>query len=128
MGVFDKWKDKLVDRAAKAAAEQSAAAAKLAARKSAEAALAAAKGAGRKLEEALFGEREAELPATTKENAAEKKQRADEMGARLREADRRVKEREQAERDREARAARDARLEREVDADLAALKKKLDRS
>lgn len=128
MGVFDKWKDKLVERATKAAAEQSAAAAKLAARKSAEAALAAAKGAGRKLEEALFGEREAEVPTTSKATAAEKKQRADEMGVRLREADRRTKERDQADREREARATRDERLEREVDADLAALKKKLDRS
>lgn len=127
MGVFDKWKDKLVERAAKAAAEQSAAAAKLAARKSAEAAVAAAKGAGRKLEEALFGEREAEIPASTKGTATEKKQRADEMGARLREADRRMKEREQADRERQAKATRDERLEREVDAELAALKKKLDR-
>ena len=42
MGVFDKWKNQLAERAAKVAQEQGTAAAKLAARKSAEAALAAA--------------------------------------------------------------------------------------
>ena len=126
--MFDKWKDRLTERAAKVAQEQGTAAAKLAARKSAEAALSVAKGAGRKLEEAIFGARDAE-PAKEddsgsatdrKKRAADKKVREEEVGARLRDADRRVKERED-------RAAKEIKLESEVEAELAALKKKLER-
>lgn len=126
MGVFDKWKEKLTERAAKVAQEQGTAAAKRAARKSAEVALAAAKGAGRKLEEAIFGAREGE-PKTEeagsasdrKKRAAEKKVREEEVGATLRDADRRGRERED-------RAAKETKLESDVDAELAALKKKLE--
>ena len=64
MGVFDKLKDRVAERAAKLVAKQSAGAAKAVARKSAEAAVDAAKGAGRALEEALFGEREAPAEPT----------------------------------------------------------------
>lgn len=126
MGIFDKLKERMADAAAESAKKHSADLAKAMAKKSAESALSAAKDAGRKLEEALFGERD-ELPAKEDEDSpAVKKKRAEEMGEKLRAADKRVKEaaaREAAERT--ARAEKQKQTDREVEDELAALKRKL---
>lgn len=126
MGIFDKLKERMADAAAERAKKHSADLAKAVARKSAETALSAAKDAGRKLEEALFGERD-ELPEKEDPGTPEaKKKREDEMGERLRAADKRVKEaaaRQSAER--AAVAAKQKRIDDEVEDELAALKRKL---
>jgi hypothetical protein len=145
MGLFDKLKDRVADKLVEQSASQGASAAKAAAKMCAEALLSMAKDSGRKLEEALFGERE-ELPAADdapssggsradrKRKEEARKHNEEAMGERLRAADRRVKERAaEAMRAAEAKRVADeseekrARVEQEVDAELAALKKKLDR-
>lgn len=134
MSVFDKLdrlKERATERAAKALAKQGTAVAKAAAKKGAEVAVAAAKEASKKLEGVLFGESDAgerEDGPAKKDSAAskaEKKRKEEEIGVRLRAADRRVKERA-AEEKRQAqdREASRVRVEKEIDDDLAALKKK----
>jgi predicted Zn-dependent protease len=150
MGLFDKLdklkeqvKGELAERAAKAAAKQSAELAKAAARKSADAAVAVATSAGRKLEEALFGPRDELTPSPSRDGDSEeaRQRKADEIGERLRAADRRVKDRDA--REAAAREAKRVKTERgpeaspkasrqpdgpvDVEDELAALKKKLDR-
>lgn len=129
MGLFDDWKkkvsDKIAERAADIAAERSKQAAKDFAKKSVE----TAKGFGKKLEEELFGpapegsEAPDDRPTDDDESRASREREA---GDALRAAATRNEERKKAEAlEAKARAEKAARLEEEVDAELAALKKRL---
>lgn len=130
MGLFDDWKkkvsDKIAERAADIAAERSKQAAKDFAKKSVE----TAKGFGKKLEEELFGpspegSKEAHEESSTDDDDA-RASRAKEAGDTLRAGAARNEERKKAEAlEAKARVEKAARLEEEVDAELAALKKRL---
>ena len=130
MGLFDDWKkkvsDKIAERAADIAAERSKQAAKDFAKKSVE----TAKGFGKKLEEELFGPSpEGSLEAPDERSADDEGSRASrekEAGDTLRAGAARNEERKKAEAlEAKARVEKAARLEEEVDAELAALKKRL---
>lgn len=135
MSLFEKLKGRVADKLAEQAAKQG----KAVARKSAEAALSAAKSAGRKLEEAIFGARD-ELPlnddapkstdsrAERRRKEEARKRKEEEVGERLRAADRRVKERDAREGAKaQELGAKPPRLEEDVDREIAALRKKLER-
>jgi len=120
MGIFDdlkkKVQDKLAERAQEAAVEQSKAAAKAFAKKSVE----QAKGLGKKIEEELFGPAPASVDPPTAE------ERARETGEKLRASAQSIAAREERDaREAKERAEKAATVEREVDAELAALKARL---
>jgi colicin import membrane protein len=130
MGVWDEL-DKLKKRAQREIADR---AAKAAVDKSKEAAASAFESAKKKIGDALFGEEE---PAPSSQlSKDERKSKEDETGRKLREAaarqaDRVTTEKTRAEREareaeaREARARASAEAERQIDDELAALKKKI---
>lgn len=130
MGMWDEL-DKLKKRAQRELAER---AAKAAVEKSKEAATNAFKSASKKLGDALFGEEQA--PKSAPASDLERKAREDETGKKLREAAARQADREAAEKTRaergqreaearEARARAAADAEKQIDDELAALKKKI---
>ncbi len=128
MGLFDDLKkrvtDKVAERAADIAAERSKAAAKAFAKES----LASAKGLGKRIEEELFGPSPEEEPPPASERTA-RATREREAGELLRGAAARNAEREASARQAElaaaARVEKAAKVEREVDDELAALKARL---
>ncbi len=131
MGVWDEL-DKLKKRAQKEVADR---AAKAAVEKSREAAVSAFASAKKKIGDALFGEEDAE-PSSELPGGDERRSKEDAAGRKLREAaarqaDRVTTDRTRAEREareaeaREARARASAEAERQIDDELAALKKKI---
>ena len=131
MSLFKKMRDSVVGRLAPKAGEIAAkAAAKQAKKKLAE--------VGKKVEAALFGERDrddASDERPSKDDEATKEALALETREKLEAAHKRVEDRRKREAEEERnrateakeRAARAARVEREIDDDLAALKNKLGR-
>ncbi len=121
MGIFDDLKKRVSDKLAERAAEDTKSAAKAFAKKSVE----QAKGLGKKIEEELFGPSPAD--ADRKDgDAKDRDSRAEIAGATLRAGAKANEERTAREkREGEERVAKAARVEREVDEELAALRSRL---
>lgn len=120
MGIFDDLKKRVSDKLAERAAEDTKSVAKAFAKKSVE----QAKGLGKKIEEELFGPSPAD--ADRNGDAKDRESRAEIAGATLRAGAKANEERTAREkREGEERVAKAARVEREVDEELAALRSRL---
>ena len=128
MGLFKSLVDKLQDKKDELQEKAAKKTAEIALKKSADAARGIVAGAGKRIEEALFGDVEDEVPKAEDEKPRPKTRRdeereADERKKKLVEDQKRlVKDRAAAAKEREDAAVK---LEKDIDSDLAALKRKI---